>query len=64
MARPLRRVLIGLSIRLGIDIRLVEQWDMRTIREYVCELTKDSRDQPSQVLEANLMAAFGPRSGN
>jgi hypothetical protein len=43
MARPWRRVLISLSIRLGISIREIETWNMRTIREFIAVLTENGK---------------------
>jgi hypothetical protein len=67
MARPWRRVLIQLSIRLGISIREVESWDMRTIREFIAVLTENGkptddkklREQSPEELEAALRGLFG-----
>jgi hypothetical protein len=72
MARPLRRVLISLSIRLHIDVDVIEQWSMRKVREYVAVLTEDSRPkaeepiraQSSEELNAALMRHFGKPGTN
>jgi hypothetical protein len=67
MARPWRRVLISLSIRLGISIREIETWNMRTIREFIAVLTENGkpaddkklREQSPEELEAALRGLFG-----
>lgn len=43
MARPWRRVLINLSIRLGISIRELEQIDVATIRQYLAMLADSNK---------------------
>jgi hypothetical protein len=67
-----RRLLISLSIRLGISIREIETWQMTTIREFVAVLTAQSKDnsndalreQSPEELERALMKTFGkPPSG-
>ena len=63
MARPLRRVLIGLSVRLKISIREVESWDIPTIREYMAYLMKQEEpekpaNQTPEEIAATFAAAF------
>lgn len=63
MARPLRRVLIGLSVRLQISIREVELWDIPTIREYMAFLMHQNKPsvpeaQSPEEIAANFEAAF------
>jgi hypothetical protein len=63
MARPLRRVVIELALRIGLDYRVVEQWDMEAIREHIAILSDSSkpkaRVQTPEELHRGLMAAFG-----
>lgn len=67
MARPLRRVCIGLSIRLGISVRELEALDIATIRQYLAmlgEINKPScpapvRRQTPEEIQSVFMSAFG-----
>lgn len=69
-------MLISLSIRLGISIREIETWDMKTIREFIAVLTAQSRDtggkraadvaiptQSPEAVERSLLALFGKPKG-
>jgi hypothetical protein len=47
MARPLRRVLIGLSVRLHIGVDTLERYDMATIRQYLGMLSEINKPPPS-----------------
>jgi hypothetical protein len=49
MARPLRRVLIGLSIRIGLGSRELERYDMPTIREYLAMLSEINKPTTPEV---------------
>lgn len=68
MARPWRRVIVGLAIRIGIPYTEVERWDMEAIREHLvvlAEINKPAGAAPRAVLqtpqevERGLVAAFG-----
>jgi len=69
MAQPLRWVLISLSIRLGLSIREVEQFDVSDIRSYLAVLREDDSKendagagpaaQSADELKANFEAALG-----
>lgn len=66
MALPLRRVLIGLSVRLQISIREVECWDIPTVREYMAYLMKQNepetpKAQTPEEIAAHFAAAFGKK---
>lgn len=66
MARPLRRVVIRLAIKLGIAPREVEQWSMADIRDCVAELLDQSKPQtkePEPFDEAKFEASFNARCG-
>lgn len=45
MARPSRRVLIGLSVRLGKSIYEIETWEIPVIREYMAYLMKEAKPE-------------------
>lgn len=67
MARPARRVIKTIAMRLGISFREVEKWSLEDIREYMVLLRPEkpsaadpsTLDQTPEQLEAGLMAAFG-----
>lgn len=69
MARPLRRVLIGLAIRTGIDLRAIEQYDMPTIRGFLAMLDDmnkppgESASMRGQQTPEEMMAAVGKALG-
>lgn len=64
----MRWVLIGLSIRLGIAIEVVEAWDAVTLREYMAVLSemaepaerrRVNRTQTPEEIMANFSSALG-----
>ena len=67
MARPWRRVLINLSIRIGVSLQELEDLDVATIRHYLAalrELNKPRDPGPSaslmrQQTPEEMMAAIG-----
>jgi hypothetical protein len=59
MARPLRRVLIDLSIRLGVIVTELEKLPVGVIAEYIARL---SDKKPVQGVEAQARAVFGKPS--
>lgn len=70
MARPLRRDVIGLSIRLGIDYRVIETWPIPRIAEYMAILRamnrppkNESAEQSPEEVERRLKAAYGNPPG-
>lgn len=69
MARPWRRVLIGLSIKIGISIRELEQLDIATIRQYLAmmgELNKPKKTAPANMApqtEAEMIASVSAALG-
>jgi hypothetical protein len=74
MARPLRRVLIGLSIRIGVGVAELERYDMPTIREYLAMLSEinkpttppragTSKQQTPEEMMAAVTASLGHLKG-
>jgi len=72
MARPWRRVLIGLSIRLRIGVDTLERYDIATIRQYLGMLgeinkpaERDGEKLPTrQQTPQEMMAAVGNALGH
>lgn len=60
MARPLRRVLIGLSVRLGVIVTELERLPLGVIAEYLAVL---NGKKPQPDVEAQLMNIFGKPQG-
>lgn len=59
MARPSRRVLIGLSIKLGISPREIEQWPMDDVRDCVAYLMDRKKpEEPKPFDEAEFERQF------
>jgi len=62
MARPPRRVIINLACALHLDYRVVEQWDLTTVREHMVMLKVMSGGtfvkQPDQDSEAAIESRF------
>jgi hypothetical protein len=56
MARPLRRVIVDLSIRLGIIVTELERLPIGYIAEYIARL---SDKKPSADVQSRLLAVFG-----
>jgi len=62
----LRRVLIGLSVRLQLSIREVESWDIPTIREYMAYLMEQNKPatppaQSPDEMVASFRSAFSSK---
>lgn len=67
MARPLRRALLALSVRLGVLVTEVERLPMPVIAEYIALLRGEELDNAkaqSGDVEQDLMRIFGkPKHG-
>lgn len=69
MARPLRRVCIGLSLKTGKDVEEIERWPISKIREYmavICEPPDPKAKVPQGVpvqSDDDLKAAFAAVAG-
>jgi len=60
MARPWRRVLIGLSIRLGISVRELERYDIATVRQYLAMLDEINNPARKPATDPKSMAQQSP----
>jgi hypothetical protein len=72
MARPRRRVLILLSIRIGVPLRELEMLDSETVRQYLVMLRELNKPSPApdpktpakQQTPEEMMAAVGAALGH